>query len=340
MTALSREQYDFLLAPIDKNRVQQHRGNSHLEAWDVRRHLIRAFGFDGFDIETKALNLVREIETKNGDRSRWTVVYTAEIRLSIKVAGKVIAVFEDGAAGDSINQPGLGDAHDQALKTALSQGLKRCVVNLGDQFGMSLYNDGSLAPVVRRSLVWPGADAPQQMPSDDAPVRPEPGTVREEPVDEQPTQEPQATEPAAPPVPKATEVRDWALKPGRNAPELARSSKRLVDEHPTVWAEIVTNEHGDDEALGALLDRRALEAGGPPGSPVSTEQHRHMHALWREVGYAGDHNRDNRLNVTSHVIGRQITTSKDLTSAEADQVIEALKARREQMRRQPVGAAR
>ncbi len=335
MTALSREQYDFLLAPIANSRVQNLRGNSHLEAWDVRRHLIRAFGFDGFDIETKALTLVREIETKNGDRSRWTVVYRAEIRLSIKVAGKVIAVFEDGAAGDAINQPNLGDAHDQAMKTALSQGLKRCAVNLGDQFGMSLYNDGSRDPVVRRSLVWPGSDGPQEMPADDAPVRPEPGTARDEPVEqpEEPAPDP------GPPAPKATEVRDWALKPGRTAPELGRSARRLVDEHPAVAAELVVNEHGDDEPLSALLERRALEAGGPPGTPVSTEQHKHMHALWREVGYAGDENRDNRLMVISRVVGRPFTTSKDLTSAEADQVIQALRDRREQMRRQqPVGA--
>lgn len=332
MTAISREQYEFLIRPIAGNRVQNLRGNSHLEAWDVRRHLIRVFGFDGFDIETKSLDLVREIETKQGERSRWTVVYRAEIRLTIKVAGRAVAVFEDGAAGDAQNQPSLGDAHDQAMKTALSQGLKRCVVNLGDQFGMSLYNDGSRDAVVIRSLVAPGEDVPPAMPVDEAPVRPEPSTAPE-PAPDVPS------EPATPPVPNANEVRDWALKPGRTAAELGRSAARLAKEHPAVAAQEVINENGDEEGLAALLERRAREAGGPPGPPVSTDQHKHMHALWREVGYAGDENRQNRLDIIGRIVGRPFDTSKDLTSAEADTVIQALKARRDQMRHQPVGAS-
>jgi hypothetical protein len=43
------------------------------------------------------------------------------------------------------------------LKSAISGALKRCAVNLGDQFGLSLYRDGSVAPVVQRSLVAPSA---------------------------------------------------------------------------------------------------------------------------------------------------------------------------------------
>ncbi len=199
MTSITSEQYAFLTAAIQPNRVQQLRGNSHLEAWDVRRHLIRAFGFDGFDVETKSLELVREIETKQGDKSRWTVVYRAEVRLTIKVAGKAIAVFEDAASGDSCNQPSLGDAHDMAMKTALSQGLKRCAVNLGDQFGLSLYNDGKTSAVVQRSLVAPEApSAPVDLGHGDEPVKPEPKP--EVPVSAPPAppvQRPPAVAPAA-----------------------------------------------------------------------------------------------------------------------------------------------
>lgn len=170
-------QYSFLVEPIKEYRVQHLRGNAHLEQWDIRRHLIRCFGFGGFDIETKSVTCVAQIEhkpAKEGDKSRWTVVYTAEVRLSLKTqSGAVFAVYEDGASGDSQNQPSLGDAHDQALKTALSQALKRCAVNLGDQFGLSLYNGGRLDAVVHRSLVAPDG-MPTAVPKDDAPVQPEP----------------------------------------------------------------------------------------------------------------------------------------------------------------------
>lgn len=169
MTHLTEQQVGFLLQPISGNRVRNLNGMAHLEAWDVRRQLIRIFGFDGFTIETIALDVAFERENQQG---RWTVAYRAQVRLTVKdTSGQPIAVFEDAAAGDAINQKQPGDAHDFAMKTALSQALKRCAVNLGDQFGLSLYNDGSQAAVVLRSLAYMGEPVRE---SEDAPVKPEP----------------------------------------------------------------------------------------------------------------------------------------------------------------------
>jgi hypothetical protein len=169
---LTEQQVHFLLQPINAKRVRNLRGMSHLEAWDVRRQLIRIFGFEGFTVETIGLDMVAERESKTGERSRWTVVYRAQVRLTVKDKdGRTISSFEDAAAGDAVNQPSLGDAHDLAMKTALSQALKRCAVNLGDQFGLSLYNDGSQAPVVLRSLAYMGEPVKE---SEDTPVQPEP----------------------------------------------------------------------------------------------------------------------------------------------------------------------
>lgn len=177
---LSPYQLRMLHGGIHNNRVRNLRGMAHLEAWDVRRQLIRIFGFGGFTIETISLDLVAERENKQGERSRWTVVYRAQVRLTVfDTSGREIAHFEDGAAGDSVNQPSLGDAHDMGMKTALSQALKRCAVNLGDQFGLSLYNDGSRDAVVNYSAAhppqeWQKQEAPQQPVPEDPPVRPEP----------------------------------------------------------------------------------------------------------------------------------------------------------------------
>ena len=60
MTRLTEQQVGFLLQPISGNRVRNLRGMSHLEAWDVRRQLIRIFGFEGFTVETLSLELVHE----------------------------------------------------------------------------------------------------------------------------------------------------------------------------------------------------------------------------------------------------------------------------------------
>ncbi|HXM55359.1 MAG TPA: ERF family protein, partial [Candidatus Dormibacteraeota bacterium] len=69
--------------------------------------------------------------------------------------------------------------------------------------------------------------------------------------------------------------------------------------------------------------------GEDPGGPVGQDQHRHMHALWRELGYDGDGNRDKRLAITARLAGlAELESSADLTRAQADQVIAALNERK------------
>jgi hypothetical protein len=323
-------QYRFLTEGINPNRVQHLRGQSHVEQWDIRRHLIRVFGFGGYDIDTKTLVLVREIEHAPGaiirknskgveyanDRTLWTVVYRAELRLTIKdSSGRPIAHWEDGASGDSQNQPSLGDAHDQAMKTALSQALKRCAVNLGDQFGLSLYNDGRPDPVVHRSLIAPDGDAvTPELPTDEA-VHREPEAV---PPSEQDAQEaPEAEAPPVGPPPRP----DASSTPG----EVRAWIKAAGEAHSLTIAEIAEDFHArtggqqirtasTDVLLGYLdhLEQRVTQA-----------QHRRMHALFREAAIT---DRDQRLAYTCEAIGRQITTSSDLTKAEASQVIDKLDA--------------
>ncbi|WP_329046989.1 Rad52/Rad22 family DNA repair protein [Streptomyces sp. NBC_01422] len=164
---------------------------SHLEAWDVRRQLTRIFGFGGYSIETLSLDLVHENRQDNFQKrnkqgepygntyTAWTIVYRAQVRLTVfDTNGQEICHWEDGAAGDATNQPSVGDAHDMAMKTSLSQALKRCAVNLGDQFGLSLYDGGSRDAVVNFSAAHPPSEWKQQPPPEpepvDPPVRPEP----------------------------------------------------------------------------------------------------------------------------------------------------------------------
>ena len=173
---LTPEQIATLLAPIHPNRVQHLRGQSHVEAWDVRRWLNRVFGFGGWSDETRELVCVSEREINPG---RWTVVYRAQTRLTVKtVDGRTLSSWDDAAMGDSRNQPSLGDAHDMAMKTALSQALKRCAVNLGDAFGLSLYNDGSPKAVGLWSAAHAKPKEPEQAPVEDEPVKPEPSAVQ------------------------------------------------------------------------------------------------------------------------------------------------------------------
>jgi hypothetical protein len=151
---LDDDQIEMLRESIDPRRVgKDGKGFSHLEAWDVRRRLIQIFGFGGWSFDVKSTELAshaaEEKKGRNGTYVAHTVVYRVVGRLTIRNrSGVYLTHFDDGAAGDATNFPSLGDAHDMALKTAMSQALKRCAVNMGDQFGLSLYDDGSIQPVV------------------------------------------------------------------------------------------------------------------------------------------------------------------------------------------------
>lgn len=262
---LSAYQLRMLHGGIHPNRVRNLRGLAHLEAWDVRRQLIRIFGFGGFSIETLSLDLVHNhgqegFRRKNkqgeyyGDPfTAWTVVYRAQVRLTIfDVTGREISHWEDGAAGDAVNQPSVGDAHDMAMKTAFSQALKRCAVNLGDQFGLSLYNDGSRDAVVMFSAAhppqeWKQQPAPQPEP-EDPPVKPEPGV--ESLSEDEPAAEVSGQ--------TAEQPRSAAVPPSEH---LAKLLRQVAD----CWNSnnlLIFNQIGEDGAQHGVLDETFTDKRG------------------------------------------------------------------------------
>lgn len=171
---LTWEQYDLLMKPINPGRVKQRQQSgrtfSYIEAWDVKAHLIRAFGFGGFDADVTAVHLAYE---EQDDKGRWQVGYRVTVRLYVHALG---CEYTEAAVG-SATLPSRGDAHDMALKSGESDALKRAAVYLGDQFGLSLYRDGSTSRVVVHNL----RPVPEpQPPLADANPQPEGETVEEQ----------------------------------------------------------------------------------------------------------------------------------------------------------------
>jgi len=213
---LTDQQLKVLYSALHNDRVGfNQKGFAHVQQWDVRRFLIRVFGFGGYDTELVSIDLIREIEhppNSQGGKPRWTVAYRVHQRLTVKdIAGRPIATFDGVATGDAQNQPSLGDAHDGAVKEADSQSLKRAAVNLGDAFGLSLYNGGKTNPVVLWSAAHPHltikgpvAGHDESKP-EDPPVEPEPdanaGAPEPEPAPPATAPAPAPTGPAAVPDP-------------------------------------------------------------------------------------------------------------------------------------------
>lgn len=152
------EQIKRLLSPIDPARVNKDKrtGNSNVEAYEIKAHLNRVIGFGRWSGDTLRMECIGERalpDEKKGGRIGFWVVYRAQFRLTICAPdGTVLATYTEWATGKSDNQPSLGEAHDMAIKTAESQALKRCAINLGDQFGLGLYNGGKLVALVQRTV--------------------------------------------------------------------------------------------------------------------------------------------------------------------------------------------
>ena len=149
---LNSTQQEILLKGINPSRVAKRAGGggrflSYLEAWDVKAHLIRIFGFGAWSADVIESSLA--YEEKNGNN--WSVGYKVVLRLSIPTLN---CTYTEAAVG-SAQLPQRGEAHDMAIKTAESDCLKRAAINLGTQFGLSLYDDGNMNDVVIKTLAEP-----------------------------------------------------------------------------------------------------------------------------------------------------------------------------------------
>lgn len=149
---LSAQQIEQLLKPINPRRVASRRGGggkslSYVEAYDIKAHMIRIFGFTGWSWDVIAADLVFE---EKGDRN-WEVGYRVIGRLTVGNGDYMSATYTEAAVGIAA-LPSRGEAHDMAVKTGESDAFKRAAINLGDQFGLSLYNNGSTNAVVQMTL--------------------------------------------------------------------------------------------------------------------------------------------------------------------------------------------
>lgn len=156
---LTTRQREVLLQGINTDRVSQRAAEkgsrvmlSYLEQADVRAHADRIFGHGGWDCETLDVTMVFEEERSDG---RWWPGYRVTMQVTVyDPEGQPVCRYSETAVGTPMGaMKDRGDAHDMAIKTAASDAMKRCFINLGDQFGLSLYWKGRTAPVVLTTLV-------------------------------------------------------------------------------------------------------------------------------------------------------------------------------------------
>lgn len=140
-----------LTQPLAGSRVATRGGGggsklSYLEAFDVKAMLIRTFGFANFSADVIDSQIVQIVP---GEGKYVTVLAKCTVRLTIHETG---ATYTESACASQSGSQGMGEVADFAIKTAESDALKRAAIYLGTQFGLSLYNDGQTADIVRYVL--------------------------------------------------------------------------------------------------------------------------------------------------------------------------------------------
>jgi Rad52/22 family double-strand break repair protein len=167
VTYFSDEQVRLLLKPIHPKRVRFRDGMSHVEGYDIRAELTRVFGFGRWSSEVLEQTVLCERETRTktytdkktgeqrGGHPAWYVVYRSRVRLKVHAPDGTLITFHDGTHVGASTHPDFGEAHGNALTNSETYALRRAAINLGDQFGLSLYNKGSMDALVRWTLVRP-----------------------------------------------------------------------------------------------------------------------------------------------------------------------------------------
>lgn len=164
---ITAEQVKRLLTPVRPDRVEKVRGNSYVPQFEVRAELSRVFGFGNWDSNIHNMTLIyEEPEDRTPANAEkqifyWRVCYRCACTLTIRdYQGNQICTHTEWHAEESAPQPSRGEAHALALTSVESYALRRAAINLGDTFGLHLYRDGQLSPLIKGTLQTTDKESP------------------------------------------------------------------------------------------------------------------------------------------------------------------------------------
>lgn len=146
MNRLTPEMIERLRQPLDPSHViAGEDGLSHLRHRYIRETLTDIFGPCGYDLTTLELTHLDRYRSRDEEHAQapWWILYRAQVRLTVKAPNGDRLASYDGAAVGSAFAATTAQAHDWAMKAALSNALKHAAKDLGEQFGLTLYPDNN-----------------------------------------------------------------------------------------------------------------------------------------------------------------------------------------------------
>lgn len=192
--ALTFEQMDQLVMAINAAYVQQKQSNSYLAHHQARAEMNRIFGYLNWDEEVEDMKFAYEEIITDSNDPRWPkerdkvtpkksssgayyiTGYEGVVRVTVRdLWGMPLATYREYHFEENAIQPQRGEARSLAMTSVASYALRRALINMGDRFGLGLYNRGSQAPHGQYTQqLFPGQLFNWVDPSTQAPVTVEP----------------------------------------------------------------------------------------------------------------------------------------------------------------------
>jgi DNA recombination protein Rad52 len=135
--SFDEKQIKALKAKLDPAHIVKPKGQfgpkgDYIEGWFAIYEANQIFGFDGWSYEIVSLTGCHEpYENANGN---WTAGYVALIRVTVADVTREDVGYGSGASKQ------IGDAHESAVKEAVTDALKRALRTFGNRFGLALYD--------------------------------------------------------------------------------------------------------------------------------------------------------------------------------------------------------
>ena len=137
----NKNQLASLTQELDSSRIKiREKGNislSYIEGFDVIDTANLIFGYGNWSYHISKLEQVSQEQNHN---QNFVVCYKAIVKLIVKDENHTKSIFRQDVGFGSGVAKTLNDAHENAGKEAVTDGLKRAMRSFGNQFGNSLYD--------------------------------------------------------------------------------------------------------------------------------------------------------------------------------------------------------
>jgi hypothetical protein len=141
------QQIDELVKAINPAFVEAKQSKTYLAQHQARAEMNRIFGYANWDGVAERMDLMYEYQEPgtgaNASKTYWVTGYRCFYRVVVRdLWGMPLAEYGEWHAEENAKLPNRGEAHAFALTSVESYALRRALINLGDRFGLGLYDDG------------------------------------------------------------------------------------------------------------------------------------------------------------------------------------------------------